>query len=128
MAMGVCRFVEMEKLTDEEFGRLVAEDGLGAHFEGKEVDNQEWRKNTLRRTADLRIEAIDAFRIVIGATFAMTTAQYWTAGGFRELGIRGIEDTEFGYRVHDNGAVMVLDRDAVHWHQGRRNVSLDRKQ
>ena len=68
MALGICRFADMEELTDEEFGPLVAEDGLSDHFKGKEVDNQEWRENTLRRTADLRIEAIDAFRIVIGAT------------------------------------------------------------
>jgi GT2 family glycosyltransferase len=127
MAMGLCRFADMEELTDEEFGHLVAEDGLGAHFEGREIDQQEWRENTLRRTDDLRIEAIDVFRIVIGATFAITAAQYWAVGGFRELGIRGIEDTEFGYRVHANGAVMVFDRDAVHWHQGRRNMNLDRK-
>jgi len=128
MAMGLCRFADMEELTDEGFAQLVAEDRLGTHFNGKEVDNQEWRENTLRRTKDLRIEAVDAFRIVIGATFAITAAQYWAAGGFRELGIRGIEDTEFGYRVHANGAVMVLDRDAIHWHQGRRNMNLDHKQ
>ena len=128
MAMGLCRFADMEDLTDEEFCRLVAEGGLGAHFEGKEIDHQEWRENTLRRTDDLRIEAIDAFRIVIGATFAITAAQYRAVGGFRELGIRGIEDTEFGYRVHANGGVMVFDRDAIHWHQGRRNMNLDRKE
>jgi glycosyltransferase involved in cell wall biosynthesis len=128
MAMGICRFADLEELTDEEFGHLVAEDGLGAHFEGNEVDDQKWRENTLRRTNDLRIEAIDAFRIAIGATFAITAAQYWAAGGFRELGIRGIEDTEFGYRVHTNGAVMVFDRDAIHWHQGRRNMNLDLKE
>jgi glycosyltransferase involved in cell wall biosynthesis len=127
MAMGICRFADMEELADEEFGQLVAEDGLGAHFEGKDVDSQEWRENTFRRTDDLRIEAVDAFRIVVGATFAITAAHYWAAGGFRELGIRGIEDTEFGYRVHANGAVLVLDRDAVHWHQGRRNMTLDRR-
>jgi glycosyltransferase involved in cell wall biosynthesis len=126
MAMGLCRFVDMEELTDEEFCRLVAEDGLGARFDGNEIDDQEWREKTFRRTNDLRIEAVDAFRIVVGATFAITAAQYWAAGGFRELGIRGIEDTEFGYRVHANGAVMVLDRDAVHWHQGRRNMNLER--
>ena len=126
MAMGLCRFADMEELTDQEFRRLVAEDSLGAHFDGNEIDDQEWREKTFRRTDDLRIEAVDAFRIVIGATFAVTAAQYWAVGGFRELGIRGIEDTEFGYRVHANGAVMVLDRDAVHWHQGRRNMNLDR--
>ena len=64
---------------------------------------------------------------MIGATLAITAAQYWAVGGFRELGMRGIEDTEFGYRVHANGALMVFDRDAVHWHQGRRNMNLERK-
>jgi glycosyltransferase involved in cell wall biosynthesis len=127
LAMGLCRFAEMEELTDEDLCRLIAEDGLGAHFEGKDVDDHDWREKTFRRTNDLRLEAVDAFRIVIGATFAVSADQYWAAGGFRELGIRGIEDTEFGYRVHANGAIMVLDRDAVHWHQGRRNMSLDRK-
>jgi glycosyltransferase involved in cell wall biosynthesis len=127
LAMGLCRFVDMAELTDEDFRRLVAEDGLGAHFEGKDVDNHDWRENTFRRTDDLRLEAVDAFRIVIGATFAVSADQYWAAGGFRELGIRGIEDTEFGYRLHANGAIMVLDRDAVVWHQGRRNMNLNRK-
>ena len=127
LAMGLCRFADMEELTDEDFRRLVAEGGLGNHFNGKEVDDHAWRENTFRRTDDLRLEAIDAFRIVIGATFAVSAEQYWATGGFRELGIRGIEDTEFGYRVHANGAIMVLDRDAVHWHQGRRNMNLDRK-
>ena len=127
LAMGLCRFADLAELTDEDFRRMVAEDGLGAHFEGKEVDDHDWRENTFRRTDDLRLEAVDAFRIVIGATFAVSADQYWAAGGFRELGIRGIEDTEFGYRIHANGAIMVLDRDAVHWHQGRRNMNLERK-
>ncbi|HKF89012.1 MAG TPA: glycosyltransferase [Propionibacteriaceae bacterium] len=128
LAMGLCRFADMEELTDEDLRRLVADNGLGAHFEGKDVDDHDWREKTFRRTDDLRLEAVDAFRIVIGATFAVSADQYWAVGGFRELGIRGIEDTEFGYRVHANGAIMVLDRDAVHWHQGRRNMSLDRRE
>ena len=44
-------------------------------------------------------------------------------GGFPELGVRGVEDTAFGYRLHNDGAVLILDRDATHWHQGRRNLS-----
>ena len=81
----------------------------------------------LRRSDDLRVETTDAYRIVIGATLAVTADQYWAVGGFRELGIRGIEDIEFGYRAYANGAVFVVDRDAVHWHQGRRTMNLQRK-
>lgn len=38
------------------------------------------------------------------------------------LGVRGAEDTTFGHRLHTNGAIFVLDRDATHWHQGRRTL------
>lgn len=127
LVTGLCRFADLEALTDDEFHHLVAEDGLTLHFEGQEVDDQEWRENTFRRSGDLRVETTDAYRIVIGATLAVTADQYWAVGGFRELGIRGIEDIEFGYRAHANGAVLVLDRDAVHWHQGRRTMNLHRK-
>ncbi len=127
LVTGLCRFADMEALTADEFRHLVTEDGLTHHFEGQEVDDQEWRENTFRRTSDLRVETTDAFRIVIGATLAVTADQYWAVGGFRELGLRGIEDIEFGYRAHANGALLVLDRDAVHWHQGRRTMNLDRR-
>jgi GT2 family glycosyltransferase len=124
---GLCRFADLNTLTDDEFHQLVAEDGLSRHFGGQQVDNQDWREHTFRRSDDLRVETTDAFRIVIGATLAVTADQYWNVGGFRELGIRGIEDLEFGYRAHANGAVLMLDRDAVHWHQGRRTMSRQRK-
>lgn len=124
--MGLCRFADTDELDDASFRRLLASGRLGDHFGGREVDDQQWRENTFRRTDDLRDEAHDAFRIVIGATFAVRADRYWAVGGFRELGIRGIEDTEFGYRVHADGAVMVPDRDAVHWHQGRRSLSAGR--
>ena len=127
LVTGLCRFADMEALTDDEFHQLVAEDGLTRHFEGREVDDQEWRENTFRRSNDLRVETTDAFRVVIGATLALTADQFRAVGGFRELGLRGIEDIEFGYRAHANGALLVLDRDAVHWHQGRRTMNLDRK-
>jgi GT2 family glycosyltransferase len=124
---GLCRFADLNTLTDDEFHQLVAEDGLSRHFAGQQVDDQEWREKTFRRSDDLRVETTDAYRIVIGATLAVTAEQYWAVGGFRELGIRGIEDIEFGYRAHANGAVLVVDRDAVHWHQGRRTMNLQRK-
>ena len=125
--MGLCRFADLSDLGDDEFRQLVVTGGLAEHFEGREVDDQLWRENTFRRTNDLRIEAVDAFRITIGATFAVSAQQYHEVGGFRELGLRGIEDTEFGYRMHANGAVFILDRDAQHWHQGRRNLNADRR-
>jgi hypothetical protein len=51
---------------------------------------------------------------------AVPAALHRAVGGLRELGIRGIEDTEYGYRLHNAGALMVLERRLGLWHQGRR--------
>jgi hypothetical protein len=98
------------------------------HFAGLDVDDQTWRERHFERLDDLRIESIDAFRVAIGATLAVSATQFHDVGGFPELGVRGVEDTAFGYRIHNNGGVLILDRDAVHWHQGRRNLSTGRRQ
>ena len=125
--MGLCRFVDVDGLSDDQLFDLVNAGEMAAHFAGQEVDDQGWRERHFERTDDLRREWADAFRITIGATLAVTTEQFHAVGGFRELGVRGVEDTEFGYRLHRNGGVLILDRDAQHWHQGRRNLSTDRR-
>jgi glycosyltransferase involved in cell wall biosynthesis len=125
--MGLCRFVDVDGLDDAALVELVAAGRLEETFGHREVDDQGWRERTFARTHDLRREAIDAFRITIGATVAVGRSVFEEIGGFRELGVRGIEDTEFGYRLHANGAVLIVDRDAQHWHQGRRNLSTERR-
>ena len=127
LVMGLCRFVDVDDLSTDELVLHVAEGSMAAHFEGSDVDDQLWREATFERTRDLTIERFDAFRITIGATLAISRGQFEEIGGFAELGVRGVEDTEFGYRAHANGAVLILDRDAAHWHQGRRNLSSDRR-
>jgi GT2 family glycosyltransferase len=127
VVLGMCRFVDMTVLTTDELVKGVAAGSLGSEFAAAEVDGQEWRENTFRRTSDLTIEAIDAFRITIGATLAVSSEQFAEVGGFRELGVRGVEDIELGYRLHTNGAIFVLDRSAVHWHQGRRSFTTERR-
>ncbi len=127
LVMGLCRFVDVDDLSTDELVRLIAEGSMAAHFEGSDVDDQLWRETTFERTRDLTLERFDAFRVTIGATLAISRAQFDEIGGFAELGVRGVEDTEFGYRAHANGAVLVLDRDAAHWHQGRRNLSSSRR-
>ncbi len=127
LVMGLCRFVDVDDLSPDELVRHVAEGSMAARFEGSDVDDQLWRETTFERTRDLTLERFDAFRVTIGATLAISRAQFDEIGGFAELGVRGVEDTEFGYRAHANGAVLVLDRDAAHWHQGRRNLSSGRR-
>jgi hypothetical protein len=121
--MGLCRFVDVEALADEELAGLVRSGAMADHFATSDVDDQHWREIHFRRTHDLRVEAIDAFRVAIGATIAVSASGFAAVGGFPELGVRGVEDTAFGYRLHNDGGILILDRDAQHWHQGRRNLS-----
>jgi GT2 family glycosyltransferase len=126
--LGLCRFVDVDGLDDDALVDLVASGAMEQHFHGLDVDDQTWRERHFERLHDLRVESIDAFRVTIGATLAVSATQFRDVGGFPELGVRGVEDTAFGYRIHNNGGVLILDRDAVHWHQGRRNLSTDRRQ
>jgi GT2 family glycosyltransferase len=121
--MALCRFVDVDHLSDLELVDLVTAGDMAKVFAGADVDDQDWRELHFERTLDLRIERTDVFRVAIGATIAVSAAQFRQVGGFPELGVRGVEDTAFGYRLHNNGAVLILDRDAAHWHQGRRNLS-----
>ncbi len=120
--MGLCRFVDTDAIGDDDLYRLVADGAMARHFAGVQVDDQYWRERRFDLLDDLRIESIDAFRVTVGATIAVSAEQYAQVGGFPMLGVRGAEDTTFGHRLHTNGAVFVLDRDATHWHQGRRTL------
>jgi glycosyltransferase involved in cell wall biosynthesis len=126
--LGLCRFVEVDDIDDDALFELVRSGGMEHHFEGLDVDDQTWRERHFERLNDLRTESIDAFRITIGATLAVSADRFDEVGGFPELGVRGVEDTAFGYRIHNNGGILIPDRDAVHWHQGRRNLSTGRRQ
>lgn len=121
--MGLCRFVDVDDLTDDALVDLVRTGTMDEHFSGADVDGQAWREKNFAKTDDLRIERIDAFRSTIGATLAVSSMLFADVGGFPELGVRGVEDTAFGYRVHNDGGILILDRDAQHWHQGRRSLS-----
>lgn len=125
--MGLCRFVEMDGMAPNDVAHEIAAGTMAQRFAGHDVDDQSWRERVFERTDDLRIESVDAFRAVIGATLAVSATQFHAVGGFRELGVRGIEDTELGYRLHADGAVLILDRNAQHWHQGRRSLSTEQR-
>ena len=121
--MGLCRFVDVDGLDDHDLAGLIRTGAMADHFATADVDDQHWRETHFARTNDLRVEAIDAFRVTIGATLAVSAEGFAAVGGFPELGVRGVEDTAFGYRIHNDGGILILDRDAQHWHQGRRNLS-----
>ena len=121
--MGLINFVAADNFGHTIFEEVFKNGSPRTHFSGQEIDQQTWREYVFERTDELTIEDSGAFRIVVGATLAISRRQFEEVGGFRELGLRGIEDTEIGYRLHANGAILVVDRLARHWHRGTRNIS-----
>ncbi|MEO0494462.1 MAG: glycosyltransferase family A protein [Actinomycetota bacterium] len=125
MVTGRLDFFDDEPLADR-LDTAIGDGTLGSLLEGVASDDQHYRENTFRRTFDLTVDHPDLFRVVIGAVMGVSRAMHEEIGGLRELGIRGIEDIEYGYRLHTAGALLVLEREARLWHQGRRHFDSKR--
>jgi glycosyltransferase involved in cell wall biosynthesis len=115
---GVLDFADFAELDATDVGRLVRVGELASHLDPGA--GQTWREVHFTRTHDLTVEQPDMFRMTIGALLGVGRELYEFAGGFRELGLRGIEDVETGYRLQNAGGLMVVDRELQAWHQGRR--------
>ena len=123
---GFLSFVDMTQMSQAELEVAIRDHDLAAFDQLGRVDDQHWRERTFGETADLQHESSDMFRTLVGASLAVSAEQYASVGGFCDLGVRGIEDIEFGYRLQNNGALLIPDRGALHWHQGGRTMSGDR--
>jgi GT2 family glycosyltransferase len=123
---GFLSFVDMTAMSEAELEVAIRDHDLAAFDRLGRVDDQHWRERTFGETADLQHESSDMFRTLVGASLAVSAEQYASVGGFCDLGVRGIEDIEFGYRLQNNGALLIPDRGALHWHQGGRTMSGDR--
>ena len=89
----------------------------------------DWREPYLALTDDLTSRHDAPFRAMSGCNFGIRKAFYFAVGGSDESFTEyGLEDTEFAYRVHVRGGLLVPARDARSWHQGRWAVERSRKQ
>ena len=88
-------------------------------FEGRRVGDVRWIDRHMSRTDDLTSKADDPFRVVAGGNLGIRRGFFDLAGGFDESFTQwGGEDTEFGYRAHARGGLLVPVRDGFAWHQG----------
>ncbi len=88
-------------------------------FEGRKVDDVRWIDRYMTRTDDLTSKADDLFRVVSSNNLGVRRGFFDLVGGFDESFTQwGREDTEFGYRAHARGGLLVPLPDAFAWHQG----------
>lgn len=122
LVLGRKWFVDFSGITPSEVA-AHGPDGLGPLLEGRRQRGHVWQEDFIASQDNLSIDSDDAFIAVVGANISIKRSLYKATGGFSAFGLRGIVDTEFGYRAYASGALIVPDDEAISFHQGARNFS-----
>ncbi|NUO60984.1 MAG: glycosyltransferase family 2 protein [Hamadaea sp.] len=91
--------------------------GVTGLFTDDGTEPHGYLEDLFRRTRDLRDAGPTAFLAHVGATTAVSRTLYDAAGGY-DGSLHLGEDTEFGYRLAQAGALFIPDRAARSWHVG----------
>ena len=117
LTLGFCRYVAVDGVRA---GDVRHPPGSLADLLAERPHDPPWTERHMARTDDLTVSRDDLFRAVVGNNLGMRRAFVEEVGGFDESFDRyGWEDTEFGYRVQARGGLLVPERAALAWHQGR---------
>lgn len=124
VVLGYKHFVDVDGTTAADVAQAVRDERLDELLAGRPWQRHVWVENFIRDADGLTRDAEDLFIAVVGATVSVPRALYQASGGFATYGLRGIVDTEFGYRVFTAGAVLVPEPAARSVHQGARNFAV----
>jgi GT2 family glycosyltransferase len=120
VTLGWKRFVDVapeQWPTPDEVADAYASGDVQRLFADTPGRSHDYVEELVRRTGDLRDGDHLAFLAHVGATAALRRELYEAAGGL-DTSLRLGEDTEFGYRLAQAGAVFVPEQDARSWHLG----------
>ncbi|SDT37324.1 Glycosyltransferase involved in cell wall bisynthesis [Friedmanniella luteola] len=123
VVLGRKSFVDFDGISPGAVQRAVREDTLATVLAGRPQERHVWWENFVRAGHLLTDYTDDTFVAVVGASVSTTRALYRESGGFSALRLRGIVDTEFGYRIFTAGGVVIPDLESESYHQGVRNFS-----
>jgi glycosyltransferase involved in cell wall biosynthesis len=113
--------------SPEKVAELADRGATADLFGGSAGEPHSYVERYVTQTNQLRTADHHAFKIHVGATAALRRELYDAAGGLdRELRLG--EDTEFGYRLAQAGAVFVPEPQARSWHLGPTHVMQAREQ
>ncbi|GHC97263.1 hypothetical protein GCM10007079_50630 [Nocardiopsis terrae] len=91
----------------------------------REGADPHWVESFIKRKDALRSAHHEAYKVFVGATGSLHRSLFDEAGGMDgEMVLGG--DSEFGYRVAQQGAVFVPDLDTSSWHLGRSQMQTQR--
>lgn len=114
-------FVDFAGITPEQVQDRASAGRVLSLLKGRSPKRHTWQEDYIAGQEDLTQDTDDAFVAVVGATVSLRRDLYLRSGGFASFGLRGIVDTEFGYRVYTSGGLIVPDHEARAYHQGPRS-------
>lgn len=118
VTLGYKRFVNHGwAVTPEQVAEACATGAVDRLFRFEETEPHEYVERLINDTDQLRGGDHLNFRAHVGATAALSRSLYAETGGLNP-GLRLGEDTEFGYRLTQAGAVFVPEPRARSWHLG----------
>ncbi|MBB5788438.1 glycosyltransferase family 2 protein [Jiangella mangrovi] len=123
VVLGYKTFVDFDGITPEDVVAATRDDTFDQLLDGRKQRRHAWVEDFIRDADRLTTFADDTFIAVVGASVSAPRALYGESGGFATFGLRGIVDTEFGYRIFTAGGVVVPEPEARSFHQGARNFA-----
>jgi hypothetical protein len=117
VTLGYKRFVNEGWTTPDEVIRRCADGTMGAAFPAEVTEPHDYVEKIIEATDQLRGGNHLNFRAHVGATAALRRDLYVLVGGLN-CNLRLGEDTEFGYRLTQAGALFVPEPQAKSWHMG----------
>jgi GT2 family glycosyltransferase len=132
VTLGSKRFVEVSPggpgwPTPEEIADACAADAAGSLFAGRSTAAHDYVERQIAESDQLRAADHHGFMAHVGATAALRRELYDATGGL-DTDLRLGEDTEFGYRLAQSGALFVPEPHARSWHLGASHMMRHEKQ
>jgi glycosyltransferase involved in cell wall biosynthesis len=124
VTLGYKRFVNEGWLTPAEVVRRAEDGTLGEAFPPSVTGPHDYVEELIDKTNKLRGGDHLNFRAHVGATAALSRDFYLSTGGLN-CDLRLGEDTEFGFRLTQAGALFVPEPAARSWHLGPSNMMSD---
>ncbi|WP_158564373.1 glycosyltransferase family 2 protein [Jiangella anatolica] len=124
VVLGHKMFVDFDDITAADVLQATRDDTFDRLLAGRKQQRHGWQEDFIKSADRLTRPVDDAFLAVVGASVSAPRALYAESGGFSTFGLRGIVDTEFGYRAYTAGAVLIPEPAARSYHQGARNFAI----
>lgn len=124
VVLGRKLFVDFAGVTAADVRNATRDDAFESLLAGRNHKRHTWLENFILQSANLTQYAEDTFLAVVGASVSTPRDLYLESGGFASFGLRGIVDTEFGYRIFTAGGVLLPEPQASSYHQGDRSFAV----